>query len=152
MDHSSPLAAKGRGDAAAPPVVVHPPAVGEPAWTRPALLLPAFGTVALVGGALPSFSLAATLLVLAVGGGLVWAGLSGRVPKAPAPRRLSGGAAWWLVPALLLCLVELVNFVLGSTHAHPTLSKLTDPWLASYPVKSASYFAWLTGFWGLVRR
>ena len=42
------------------------------AWARPLVLLPAFALVSLVGGALPSFSLGANLLVPAAGGALGW--------------------------------------------------------------------------------
>jgi hypothetical protein len=121
-------------------------------WARPVVLMPAFAAISAVAGLLPSFSLAANLLVLAVGGALCWLGFTGRVAKRPVPRRLSTRTAWWLLPALLLCAIELVNFGLGSTYAHPTLSELADPLLEGYLARSALYFGWLVAFWGLVRR
>jgi hypothetical protein len=135
--------------------VGHPPERAEPAdrpWSRPLVLVPVFALVSLIGGLFPSFSLRANLYVLAVGGAMVWLGLSGRAAKRPSPSRLGRGAAWWLVPALLLGLVELTEFLLGSTAAHPTLSVLMDPVLDGYLARSACYFAWLSAFWGLVRR
>jgi hypothetical protein len=121
-------------------------------WARPAVTYPVLALLSLVGGQLPSFSLQANLYVLAVGGAMLWLGLSHRLPRRPAPRRLGSGVAWWLVPVLVFAAVELINYGLGSTPEHPTLSKLTDPALDDKLVRSAAYFAWLTAFWGLVRR
>lgn len=121
------------------------------AWARPVVLGPVFLVLSLIGALFPSFSLLANLYVLALGGAMVWLGLSGRVPKrAGAP--LTRAAAWWLVPVLALALVETVNFLLGSTYPHPTLSLLMDPVLDGYPARVGVYLAWLCGFWGLVRR
>ena len=127
-------------------------AEGVRPWARPIVLVPIFTLVALVAGALPSFSLAANLLVLGVGGALFWLGLSHHVPRRRAPRQLPRQALWWFVPLALLIGVEVTNFLIGSTAAHPTLSDLADPVLEGYPARAALYFAWLGGFWGLVRR
>ncbi|GIH13677.1 hypothetical protein [Rugosimonospora africana] len=159
--------------------------------------------LALVGALFPSFSPAANLYVLVVGGTLAWLALSGRLARralagplpattpapvlveaplpveAPVPveapmftpttpttpvaagpgpaareasSRLSPAAAWWLVPVLLLGVVELTDLALGSTYPHPTLSNLLDPVLDHYPVRAAAYFGWLAAFWWLVRR
>lgn len=121
-------------------------------WDRPLVLLPVFVLLSLVGGFLPSFSPQANLYVLVIGGTLFWLGLSGRVPKKRAPLRLSRQAAWWLMPALLLAVVELVTFIAGSTYDYPTLSLLGDPLLEEYLARVAVYFGWLSAFWGLVRR
>ncbi len=121
-------------------------------WARPIVLVPLFALLSLVGGLFPSFSLLAFLYVLLIGGTMTWLGLSGRVPKRATPVRLGRGSAWWLLPALALAIVELINFLLGSTYPHPTLSVMMDPLLERYPVRTAAYFGWLTSFWGLVRR
>jgi hypothetical protein len=123
-----------------------------PPWTRPVVMIPALAACALVGALFPSFSKRSTFAVLLLGGLLIWLGSSGRLPRRPVPRRLHRGAAWWLVPTLFLALVELVNFLFGSTYPHPTLSVLLDPVLARYPARAAVYFGWLSGLWGLVRR
>jgi len=123
-----------------------------PAWDRPIVLVPSFVLLSAVGGLFPSFSLSANLYVLAIGGTMLWLGLSGRLPRRPAPRRLDRAAAWWLLPALTLAGVELATFAGGSTYHSPTLSLLTDPVLESYLARAALYFGWLTAFWGLVRR
>ena len=115
-------------------------------------MLPLFVLIAAVGGLFESFTLSANLLVLAVGGTLVWLGLTGRVARRTAPRGLSPGAVWWLTPILALALVELFAFSRNSPEAYPTLSLLADPVLEGYLARTLAYFLWLTGFWGLVRR
>lgn len=120
-------------------------------WARPVILLPVFGLISLVGGALPSFSLAANLLVLCVGGMLFWLGLSSTLPRRPARHPLPPQAVWWLLPLALLAVVEVATFVVRSP-SYPTLSKLFDPVLEGYPARCALYFGWLAAFWGLVRR
>jgi hypothetical protein len=121
-------------------------------WARPIVLVPIFALIALVGGALPSFSAAANLLVLGVGGALFWLGLSHHVRRRAIPARLAARATWWLLPLAVLVGTEAANYLLGSTPAHPTISKLADPVLEGYPARSAMYFGWLCAFWGLVRR
>jgi hypothetical protein len=121
-------------------------------WARPIVLVPLFALIALVAGALPSFSLAANLLVLCTGGALFWLGMSHHVPRRQSPRRLTAGALWWFVPFTLLIGVEVATFLIGSNQAYPTLSKLFDPILEGYLARAALYYGWLAVFWGLVRR
>jgi hypothetical protein len=124
----------------------------RPWAARPAVMMPVLAVLSLVGGQFPSFSLSANLYVLMTGGALVWLGVTQRVPRRAAPAELGPAAKWWLLPVLFLAAVELVNFGLGSTHDHPTLSLLADPALDDELVRSAVYFAWLTAFWGLIKR
>ncbi|MCW2642338.1 MAG: hypothetical protein JWP76_4644 [Dactylosporangium sp.] len=119
--------------------------------TRPLVLVPVFALVSMVGALFPSFSVGANVLVLVTGAALFWLGLSTRLPRRGSPHRLSAHAGWWLLPALVLAGVELVDFTLGSTYDHPTLSGLADPLLEGYPARVAAYFGWLTAYWGLVR-
>ena len=121
------------------------------AWARPVVLTPVFALIALVGGALPSFSLRANLLVLGAGGALFWIGMSAAVSRRPAPARLTRPAAWWLLPLLLFGVVEGATFLNGS-HAYPTLSRLADPALENCWARAGAYFAWLWAFWAMVRR
>ncbi len=121
-------------------------------WTRPYVMGTVFVPLSLLGGLFPSFSLAANLYVLLIGGALMIAGMSGRMPRLNPPAELPVGVVWWLVPVGMLAAFEIATYVLGSTHDYPTLSLLADPLLESYPVRVAAYFGWLTVFWGLVRR
>jgi len=123
-----------------------------PAWDRPLITVPTFALLALVGGLFESFSVTANVYVLVLGGMLVWLGLSARAARRVSPARLPRPASWWLLPAALFVVIEVANFLLGSTYNHPTLSILVAGPLASYPVRTLAYFAWLGGFWGLVRR
>jgi hypothetical protein len=123
-----------------------------PSWDRPLVLVPAFAVLALIGGFFPSFSVAANLYVLVLGATLMWLGLANRTAKRASPWRLGRAARWWLLPTGIFVGIELVNFLYGSTDAHPTLSVLVADPLMHYPVRSLVYFAWLGGFWGLVRR
>jgi hypothetical protein len=123
-----------------------------PSWDRPLITMPSFAVLGLIGGLFPSFSLAAFLYVLVLGGAMMWFGLSGHVPKRHSPWRLTRSALWWLLPIAIFLGFELANFLMGSTSAHPTLSVLADPALSHYWLRAIAYFIWLNGFWGLVRR
>lgn len=125
---------------------------GTPAWTRPAVTMPIFGVLSLLGGFLPSFSLEANLYVFAIGAVMMWLGLGQRLPRRPPPTRLPSGLTWWLVPVGVFVFFELTAFATGSRATYPTLSVLADPLLDDYLPRALVYFAWLTGFWGLVRR
>lgn len=131
-----------------------PPAPAETvrSWDRPLVRLPLFALISLVGGQFGSFTLSANLLVLGVGGAIIWLGTTGRLARRPTPQRLPGAAAWWLVPVLLLALIELYAFSRNSIEDYPTLSLLADPFLEGDLARSLVYFGWLLGFWGLIKR
>jgi hypothetical protein len=135
MDQPSELAAQ-------------PPAV----WDRPVVSVPIFGFLSVVGGKLPSFSLSANLYALALGGAMIWLGLSNRMPRRPVGRALGPDAAWWLLPVAVFGAFETSTFLSGSTPDYPTFSRLADPALEAESVRSALYFGWLAGFRALVRR
>jgi hypothetical protein len=128
------------------------PAEAVRSWDRPLVTVPVFILIALVGGLFGSFTLSANLLVLGVGGTMLWLGMTGRTGRRPPPTALGRGAAWWLVPVLTLALVELFAFLKHSIEDYPTLSLLADPVLDHYLPRAACYFGWLTAFWGLIRR
>jgi hypothetical protein len=122
------------------------------AWDRPIVMVPLLALIAAVGGAFGSFTLSANLLVLAVGGTMMWLSLSGRTARRPKPQRLGRGAMWWMLPVLVIALTELYAFLNTPRPDHPTLSALADPVLENYLARAASYFGWLVGFWALVKR
>jgi hypothetical protein len=109
-----------------------------------------FVLLAVVAGAQPPFSTAATALILGTGGVLFWIGVTRAGPSRSG--RLPRGARWWLRPAAALIVVESITFGLGSTEDYPTLSLLTDPWLERYPVRVVAFLGWLAAFWTLARR
>ncbi|HCT81150.1 MAG TPA: hypothetical protein DGG94_07905 [Micromonosporaceae bacterium] len=121
-------------------------------WPRRFTVLPLFVPLSLLGGLFPSFSLTANLYVLLLGGALMVAGMSSRMPRIAAPDELPPGVVWWLLPIGLLTVFEVATYALGSTHHFPTLSLLADPLLDGYLLRSLGYFGWLTVFWGMVRR
>ncbi|MGA3538295.1 hypothetical protein ACK8GE_03215 [Micromonosporaceae bacterium DT194] len=121
-------------------------------WDRPAVTVPAMAVLALIGGRLPSFSTAANVYVIVIGGALLWLGLGNRVPRRAAGGRLRTPALWWLVPALLFGVLEAATFIFGTKDGFPTFSRLSDPLLEDPMIRSAAYFGWLAAFWGMVRR
>ncbi|GHJ49752.1 hypothetical protein Cs7R123_70940 [Catellatospora sp. TT07R-123] len=131
-----------------------PPEAAAPArpWARAQVMLPVFAPLSLIGGLLPSFSLAGNLYVLALGGGMLVAGMSSRLPRRAAPAGLLPGVVWWLLPIAIFAAVEVFTFAMGATEDYPTLSLLADPVLDGYAARSLAYFGWLAAFWALVRR
>ncbi|MFC4145428.1 hypothetical protein ACFO0M_04095 [Micromonospora mangrovi] len=121
-------------------------------WDRPTVAVPVLLCLSLVGGQLPSFSTAANRGVLGAGAVLLCLGLSHRLPRRPAPRRLASGAAWWLLPVTVFVGFEAVTFALARGQDFPTFSRLADPLLEVHLLRSGAWFAWLAGFWALVRR
>jgi hypothetical protein len=120
-------------------------------WARPVIIVPVLALLALVGGQLPSFSPQANLYTMALGGAMVWLGLSARLPRRPLPDRPGRTAVWWVVPAVAFAIVEGATFLAG-TRRYPTLSRLLDPLLEDEVFRSAGYLGWLAAFWVLVRR
>jgi hypothetical protein len=112
---------------------------------RPAVTVPVFAALSLVGGQLPSFTAAANLYILGVGGILI---ILGRRTARPRRRSVGAPAVWWLLPAGLFAVLELTTLARGGR----TLSLLADPLLAGEVGRSLGYFGWLMAFWWLVRR
>ena len=80
--------------------------------------------------------------------------LRGRAAGRSLPPR---GRGWVVWPVLLVfgCLFELANFLAqpdGTTpnHAHPVLSDIVEPWLASGPARAVFCGAWLVVGWRLL--
>jgi hypothetical protein len=135
------------------------PTLGLHAHTRlsPVAVLGAVAYVVVVGG-FGRYSWPATVAVVVPAAtvlALVW---RGPPHLRPAPGRLDpGGALAWASVFLALALWELTELLLQpslttDSHAHPTLSVLTDPVLATHPGRSVALLLWLGFGWFLVKR
>ena len=121
-------------------------------------LLTAGVLYAVAVGSFIRFSWPATVAVVAAGAGVIIIGWHGpvRIRAAPGPLpRL--GAGLWGGTLLAGGLWELWSLSqqpsLDTTSwAHPTISALTDPLLASHPGRSLALGVWLLLGWYLVRR
>jgi hypothetical protein len=143
---------------------------GEPAGAdvgRPALHLRRWATAALLAGAaiyaallgrFPRYSWLVTAGVVVPGTlvlVLAWPGRVGRRPEASKLDPL--GVLAWLAVFVGLALWELTNLLLQpslttDSYAHPTLSVLSDPFLASAAGRAIGLFVWLVLGWFLVDR
>jgi len=68
-----------------------------------------------------------------------------------------GGTLAWVVVLVTGCLWELYALLqqpslTTDSYAHPTISTLTDPLLATSPGRSVVLFAWVAFGWYLVER
>jgi hypothetical protein len=125
-------------------------------WLAPAVLAGVAYSVAV--GSLHRYSWPATIAVnipAAAGVLVAWRVSAGSQGK---PERLRpGGVVLWATVWAGAAVWELTALYLQpsldtDSYAHPTLSVLTDPVLASVPGRAAVLFAWLTFGWYLARR
>jgi hypothetical protein len=162
----------GAGEAAVGPVepgagvaAVRPgePGAGEPAarTRRPRLALAALAAGALYAGVVGWFSRyswPATVAIIGVGATVVVAGWQGpRHPRPAQPRPPARGLALWGLVLVAGGLWELAALfeqptLIASSYAHPTISTLTDPVLASWPGRSVVLAGWLGLGWFLSER
>jgi hypothetical protein len=111
-----------------------------------------------VVGSFIRFSWPATIAVVGVGAGIIVMSWHGPVRRRPVPGPLPRlGAGLWGGTLLAGGLWELWSLSqqpsLDTTSwAHPTISALTDPLLASHPGRSLALGVWLLLGWYLVRR
>jgi hypothetical protein len=143
------------------------PAQGARSWpvTQGGLRLPvvlAFITAgvlyAVVVGSFIRFSWPATVGVVGLGAGVIVIGWHGPVRRravAGPPPRL--GASLWGGTLVAGSMWELWSLsqqpsLDATSWAHPTISALTDPLLASHPGRSLALGVWLLLGWYLVRR
>jgi hypothetical protein len=129
-----------------------------PGRTAGLALLVAGILYAAVVGSFARFSWPATIGVVGVGAALIIIGWYGPVRDRPDPGRLPrGGTALWGGVLVAGGLWELWSLARQpsldvTSWAHPTISALTDPLLASHPGRSLALAVWLLLGWGLVRR
>jgi len=123
----------------------------------PIAVLGAVAYVVVVGG-FGRYSWPATVAVVIPAAtvlALVW---PGPLHPLPTPGRLDpGGVLAWASVFVALALWALTELLLQpslstDSHAHPTLSVLTDPVLATHPGRSVALFLWVGFGWFLVWR
>ena len=155
-----------RGPVTAPAPAEQPPAAHSPpagrAWTRRQLVvagwLAAGGLYAVMAGSFIRYSWPATAAVIGVAAVAVAIGWSrsGR-PRADPGKLPRAGAALWAGLLVIAGLWELAALLMQpdlttASYAHPTISALTDPLLASHPGRSMVLATWLVVGWYLERR
>jgi hypothetical protein len=141
------------------PAVMPRPAAGATKG-RPLTPLVMLGALiyAAVVGSFGRYSWPATAAVVVPAAALIAVAWRGPVRGGPgAPELDPAGATAWASAFVALSLWELANLFLQPTlttdsYAHPTLSVLTDPIIASHPGRSIMLFAWLAFGWFLVGR
>lgn len=106
-----------------------------------------------IAGGFESFTWQASVAVLVPGLTIFALGISRPPDQRPVPRRIGRrGAAYWAVPLLSFCVLEIVDDLLGSTYEHPTLSILMDPVFDAHVWRSIGYLLWIVVGWALVKR
>jgi hypothetical protein len=136
-----------------------PPRPG-PSARRPAarIALPGGVAYAIIVGGLARYSWPATIVVGLTGSIAITIAWRKPLPTGGRSARLDRlGAAVWGSVFAGLGILECTNLLLQpslktNSYAHPTLSVLTDPILASHPGRSIALFLWLALGWFLVQR
>jgi hypothetical protein len=118
----------------------------RPRPLRRAAILAAVVAYALVAAVCRPLTQASLVAVLLAGVPLCWAGVRRRPRRAaPVGRR---SVVVWSGLGVLAGAVELAVRLGPDDTAHPTLSTLADPVLATYPGRVAGYLLWLgAGRW-----
>ncbi|HUK67526.1 MAG TPA: hypothetical protein VLW50_02035 [Streptosporangiaceae bacterium] len=133
----------------------------RPGGRRLALVLAGFGFAAVYAvlvGSFIRYSWPATVGVIALGATVVATGWRGPLRHRPDPGPLPlPGAALWAVLLVAGGLWELSSLLQqpdlsATSYAHPTISALTDPVLASHVGRSVALAVWLAIGWLLVDR
>ena len=113
---------------------------------------------AVVVGSFSRYSWPATAGIIGLGTVVVLIGWHGPVRARPDGGRLPvAGTLAWLAVLVAGCLWELSALLqqpslTTDSHAHPTISTLTDPLLATSPGRSVILLAWVAFGWYLVER
>jgi hypothetical protein len=133
------------------------PAGGRRRLAVVALLAGGVAYAAVVGSFI-RYSWPATAGIIGLGTVVVLIGWHGPLRHRPARGRLLvAGTLAWVVVLVAGCLWELAALlqqpsITTDSYAHPTISTLTDPVLASSPGRAALLAAWLALGWYLVER
>jgi len=111
-----------------------------------------------VVGSFSRYSWPATAAIIGLSTGVVLIGWHRPVRARPDGGRLPvAGTLAWIVVLVAGCLWELSSLYLQpslttDSYAHPTISTLTDPLLATSPGRMLVLFAWVAFGWYLVDR
>ena len=120
--------------------------------------LAAAGLYAVAAGSFTRYSWPATVAVVGVAAAAVGIGWRRSGQPRPESEKLNRtGAALWAALLVTAGLWELAALFMQpdlttTSYAHPTISALTDPLLASHPGRSAAFAIWLAVGWYLERR
>ena len=99
------------------------------------------------------FSLASSVAVFVTGAVVLVVAFGFTPPRVATAKPLTkAGVGAWAAILGAFSLQEVLNFTLGSTRAHPTLSILVAPLLEDHLVKAVAVLIWLGVGWVLVRR
>ena len=135
-----------------------PPSQGPAVpWRSPLVLLAGMVYVVLVAG-FARYSMPATLAVWAPAAAGVAVGWRRPTSDGPDPAPVpAAGAAVWAAVFVALGLWELAALLLQpslttDSWAHPTISVLLDPILATHPGRAVVLSLWLASGWWLLRR
>lgn len=120
----------------------------------PRLRLVAIGSAAavvyaLTVGSFTRYSWPATAGVVGIGASVVVAGWGGPTRQRQIPAKFTRiGAVTWGILFLIACLWELTALLMQpnietSSYAHPTISTLSDPLLASAPGRTIALLGWI---------
>jgi hypothetical protein len=111
-----------------------------------------------VVGSFTRYSWPVTACIIGLGAVVVMIGWHGPVRARPGGGKLPlAGTLAWIIVLVAGCLWELSALleqpsITTDSYAHPTISTLTDPVLATGPGRSVILFAWLALGWYLVER
>ena len=125
-------------------------------WTVVALAVAL--NYAVAAGTFGRYSWPATVVIILPGVAVLALAWRGPLPGAPALTRPDRRGAWlWAGVFVALALWELAALLLQpslttDSYAHPTISVLSDPALASHPGRAAIMVVWLAFGWFLVQR
>ena len=142
------------GAAAAP----RPARAGGRRWFVVIALVAVGAGYAGVVGSFSRYSWPGTAGIISLGTVVVLIGWHGPVRARPESGRLPvAGALAWLGVLVAGCLWELFSLLqqpslTTDSYAHPTISTLTDPLLATSPGRSVVLLAWVAFGWYLVER
>ncbi|HEY1331517.1 MAG TPA: hypothetical protein VGH10_08590 [Actinomycetota bacterium] len=138
----------------APPLLTR----GKTGPVRAAVLVAAGLVYAVTVGGFARYSWPATAAILVPGLAALWLAWRGPLRHREVPDTLDPlGAGAWLALFVSLGLFELTQLLLQpslrtDSYAHPTLSVMSDPALATHPGRAIALFVWLAIGWFVIQR